>query len=899
MNKLLINTLPTYITKSFQWGAYALAAVVVFWSCTDHTRDCNPASTYQYTAMTDSLAAGLKWPADLDIRVFADAALVPSPACMAVSALGDVYVGVDKMGSLGKEMGYGAIVKLIDCNGDGILDTHTEFAKVDNPRGILAMGNKVFVLHTRFSPEKEKAENMDLVVFEDNDNDGVADSAAKPLITNLSNPTYLADRGTDHATNGIQLGIDGWIYIAVGDFGFHNATDRDGTKLTMLGGGILRVRPDGTEMEVYTHGTRNIYDMAIDPLMNTFTRDNTNDGGGWNIRFSHQLQSGEYGYPLLFKHYTEEIIPALVDVGGGSGTGSLYLNDHKWPDVYNNTPLMADWGRSYLYRHPVTADGPTYTQSEEPFIQLPQITDVDIDGSGIMYLSAWDGAGYSGSPDIGYVVRVVPDGWEYEPFPDVAQQSDRQLIGLLESPDAKARQAAQFELLSRNPGEWVAASVWDLVEEESLGKPQRIAALYTYAQLTGKAGIDQLVEATQDTALLEFALRALADRKGLAGAVPAEPFLTALQSDNSRVRAAATIGVGRLGIREAIDQLLNTKVPASFKAPALGTEGQHATPNADIIIPHLTVRTLVTLDAVTECIDALGTGQTDMALWTMRYFHDDRVANALIRAYNHTDDMAFREKIINTLARIYHREPAYDTSWWWGTRPDTNGPYYKREDWTSTPAIRGFLIAQWEAVSKADRQFFSALNTKYRLGIDRFGTIDLDVARAEAAKVDLEAIKNKKGQVGESSIEDILLALQQIKGDPEAGAALFVQQGCVACHTVDANGPMKGPFMGQIGSIMNREQIAESILKPNASISQGFATVQIELKNGEMYIGFVTAESAEKITINNIAGIATEIKTADIKDRRELEMSMMPEGLANALSYEELASLVAYLERQK
>ncbi len=878
---------------------YVLTVTVAFLGCTGGTRHCDPASTYQYSAMTDSLAAGLKWPEDLDIRVFADAGLVPSPACMAVSALGDVYVGVDKMGSLGKDMGYGAIVKLTDCNGDGILDTHTEFAKVDNPRGILAMGHQVFVLHTRFSPQTEKAENMDLVVFEDIDNDGVADSSATLLITDLSNPTYLAERGTDHATNGIQLGIDGWIYIAVGDFGFHNATDRNGTRLTMLGGGVVRVRPDGTEMEVYTHGLRNIYDVAIDPLMNMFTRDNTNDGGGWNIRFSHQLQSGEYGYPLLFKHYTEEIIPALVDVGGGSGTGALYLNDHRWPDAYNNTPLMADWGRSYLYKHPVTVDGPTFRQSEEPFIQLPQITDVDIDGSGIMYLSAWDGAGYSGSPDIGYVVRVVPQGWEFRPFVDVTRQSDRQLVALLESPDAKARQAAQFELLSRNPADRVMAAVWELVEDESLDKPQRVAALYTYAQLAGKAGIGPLVEATADTALQEFALRALADRKGLAGAVPAEPFLAALQAENPRVRAIATIAVGRLGIRKAISQLLDTPVPASFNAPALGTEGPHATPNAAIIIPHLSVRALVALDAVEECIDALGNEQTDMALWAMRYFHDDRVVDALIGAYDRTDDSTYREKIINTLARIYHREPAYDTSWWWGTRPDTHGPYYKTEEWTSTPAIRGFLMAQWEAAGKADRGAFSALNTKYRLGIDPFGTVDLDAVREAAAKIDLEAIKKKKGQVGESSIEDVLLALQQIKGDPEAGAALFVQQGCIACHTVDANGPMKGPFMGQIGSIMNREQIAESILKPNASISQGFATVQIELKNGNMFIGFVTAESAEKIILNNIAGIATEIKTADIKDRRELDMSMMPEGLANALSYEELASLVAYLEKQK
>src|SRR5690606_14945423 len=58
---------------------------------------------------------------------------------------------------------------------------------------------------------------------------------------------------------------------------------------------------------------------------------------------------------------------------------------------------------------------------EEPFIQLPQITDVDVDGSGTMYLSAWDGAGYSGSPDIGYVDRVVPRGWAYQPFADVTK----------------------------------------------------------------------------------------------------------------------------------------------------------------------------------------------------------------------------------------------------------------------------------------------------------------------------------------------------------------------------------------------------------------------------------------------------------------------------------------------
>jgi putative heme-binding domain-containing protein len=144
-----------------------------------------------------------------------------------------------------------------------------------------------------------------------------------------------------------------------------------------------------------------------------------------------------------------------------------------------------------------------------------------------------------------------------------------------------------------------------------------------------------------------------------------------------------------------------------------------------------------------------------------------------------------------------------------------------------------------------------------------------------------------------------MIALKKIKGDLEKGKEIFKTQACFTCHSVAASEVMKGPFMGQIGSIMNREQIAESILKPNASISQGFSTVQVQTKGGDNYVGFVTQESATDLTIRNIVGTATQLKKSDIAARKELETSMMPSGLVNALSYEEMASLVAYLEQQK
>ncbi|WP_434084239.1 DUF7133 domain-containing protein [Fodinibius salsisoli] len=879
---------------------FVLLAAIFLQNCQQETPPpCTPQETpdSSLVALTDSLSEQMDWPEDLDITAFSGPDVTPSPAALAVKSTGEVFVGVDMQGSLGKDPGKGSIQRLTDCNQDGVMDRHTEFARVDNPRGILAMGDQVFVLHTTFSEETGKASGMDLVVFEDKDQDGVADGPSQPLIEDISNPNYLRSRGTDHATNGIRMGIDGWIYIAVGDFGFHEATGRDGTTLTMLGGGVLRVRPDGTEMEVYTHGLRNIYDVAIDPYMNIFTRGNTNDGGGWNVRFADHIQTGEYGYPILFKHFTEETIPALVDVGGGSGTGALYMDDDRWPAKYNHVPLMADWGRSYLYMHHVTADQGSFTQESEEFIQLPQITDLDVDGSGIMYLSAWDGAGYSGNSTKGFTVRAVPEALDPEPFPNLQEASVSELAEYLQSGSAKARLAAQYELLQRPSGEAETAAL-RIAENEELPTDVRVAGLFTYSQLTGKEGINNLVQLTGDDEVKEFALRALADRKPYIDAVPIEPFLSALGSPSDRVKIAAIVGLGRLGRAEATDELLKIEVPSSFQAPEAGTEGPHATPNSDIIPPHVAVKALVEIGDTDALLDAVEQEQNELALWALRYIHEPEVPRRLITLYNNSEDAGFKNQLLHNLARIYHKEEPYDGSWWWSTRPDTHGPYYKGIDWESTLLIRDFLVKEWQSRTESEQQLFAGLNSKYRLGIDQFGGTEAEAPKEEAPQVDLEAIKNKEGQVGEASIEDVMLALEQLDGDAQKGKELFIQQGCQACHTLSQEGVQKGPFLGQIGGIMNRQQIAESILKPNASISQGFATVQISTDDNRSYTGFVTRETAEELEIRNIAGQATTIEKANIESRKELEMSMMPGGLANALSYEEFTSLVEFLSQQ-
>ena len=180
------------------------------------------------------------------------------------------------------------------------------------------------------------------------------------LVTGLTSD-MIDKRGGDHTTNGIRMGLDGWIYIAVGDYGCPQAKAKDGSTVTMRGG-IVRVRPDGTDLEIFATGLRNPFDIGMDPFMNLFTRDNDdNRAGGWDIRVSHLMQYAYYGYSQHYANFPDEIMPPLGQFGGGSGTGTLFLQDQRWPAKYRNILFTGDWGRSEVYRHELRRAGPRST----------------------------------------------------------------------------------------------------------------------------------------------------------------------------------------------------------------------------------------------------------------------------------------------------------------------------------------------------------------------------------------------------------------------------------------------------------------------------------------------------------------------------------------------------------
>jgi hypothetical protein len=165
------------------------------------------------------------------------------PTCLTCAPNGEVIVGVDENGSLGHDPNRGRILRCIDTDGDGKADKFVVFAKIDSPRGLVHTGTKLFCLNPPF-----------LTVYNVNF-DGTASGEPEVLIKNMGGGR-THPRGADHTTNGIQIGIDGWIYIAAGDFGFFKAVDKSGKELEFHGGGVARGRPDGTDLLKLSHRQR-------------------------------------------------------------------------------------------------------------------------------------------------------------------------------------------------------------------------------------------------------------------------------------------------------------------------------------------------------------------------------------------------------------------------------------------------------------------------------------------------------------------------------------------------------------------------------------------------------------------------------------------------------------------
>ena len=654
-----------------------------------------------------SLLSDTQVPEGFEATVFAAPPMANYPVYVASSPDGILYVSSDGNSSLDRELHRGRVLRLRDLDNDGRADEVKEFvADVDSPRGLVWDHDRLYLMHPPH-----------LSAFIDHDGDGVADEE-KVLVKNIA--FGFADRPADHTSNGLSMGVDGWIYCAVGDFGFMDAEGTDGRRLQLRGGGVVRVRPDGSGLELFSRGTRNILEVAVSPTLDLFARDNTNDGGGWDVRFHHFTGLEEHGYPSLYKNFNDEMIQPLADYGGGSGCGAAWIDEPGIPALWNNSPFTADWGRNRIFRHKISPNGATYFEEPTEFFGATRITDLDPDASSNIYIASWKGASYRwAGPEVGYIVRLTPKGYKPTPVPDFASLSKSALIEQLESDSYRRRVEAQCTLL-RSPltdGEY--RTLEQLARNVDKPLAARIAAIFVL-KLKQHDGSHRVLSAlVADPSIAAWAIRALCDVGTEIGSVPAEPIVAALNSSDARVRREAVAGLARLGRGELAGALV----------PLLG--------DSDLVIAHTAVQALKLLNASEVAFAAIDETGTESqirtgALRVLQSQHDPRVVDGLISRLESEQDLERRKGLLTALSRLHFTEGTWNGESW-GTRPDTSGPYYSTVKWEETPRIAEALKQAFAAAEGEELSFLVSEFDRHKIRIDGALDVMIDLASKDAS----------------------------------------------------------------------------------------------------------------------------------------------------------------------
>jgi putative heme-binding domain-containing protein len=158
---------------------------------------------------------------------------------------------------------------------------------------------------------------------------------------------------------------------------------------------------------------------------------------------------------------------------------------------------------------------------------------------------------------------------------------------------------------------------------------------------------------------------------------------------------------------------------------------------------------------------------------------------------------------------------------------------------------------------------------------------------AKTLEVDTAQMKEKLDSLG-SALE---------KGDSRAGREVFFgrKAGCTACHTVAGQGGKVGPDLSKIGSIRADRDLLEAIVFPSATFARGFEPFLVRTRDGAIYDGLIARETPDAIYLFTAERVEKRIARASVEAIQQSRLSIMPQGLDNQISREELRDLIAYL----
>jgi putative membrane-bound dehydrogenase-like protein len=743
-----------------------------------------------------------KVPDGFQCEIVLQAPDIEAPTALCVASNGDVYFAEDPMDMRGPPTKN--IDKIWMLKGGDPKKKVLIADKMWAVMGLEIVGNKLYVVH---APH--------VTVF-------TLDDEGKPtkreeLFDDLGPPVAGVPSFNDHIPSGIRMGMDGWLYVSIGDKGIPKMTRKEkdlmpskekdqgsvhvaegrwrhtseGNHISLEGGGVIRFRPDGSGLEVFASGTRNHLDVPMDEHDRIFVRDNTDDGDGWNTRFMYLPRGGFMGYPWAFKQRPKETLPMIHDFGGGAPCGGWVYCDDGLPEKYRGRVFHCEWGQGKVWAVKVAPDGAGFKYVDQIAFMDPSGTAVKdfrpftirptADGRGF-YVTDWGLSGWLQKVERGRIFKVTYTKDDVKPKPRGKDtDSIEELVKALDHPAHSERLRAQRALSAR--GKDAVDPLIQMLQEKGDAAPARRHGLWCLAELGESEAVSlQASKAfmSPDTDLRMEACRVLGSLSRSNTRIDALLFGAIVSAKDPQIRLQAALAYGqRQGPAPSVFDMLKEEKDASVKYALVRALKQRLdfTDVAEALKP-------------SDKINKLPEPALDILFLTLTEEFDSQALLVLYELQAHTNP-AVRVRAVATLSRIYMERKPYSGTWW-GTRPEQQKPPARNVAWSGTPWVRDRILAALRDndadVRKAAVVALVSVNDPATLDplVAQFGKEKADDTRTDIVRA-VAAVQSEKSQAfltdilkgknPEAMVLEAIAGLEKYPGAAEVLAAAATGEG--------------------------------------------------------------------------------------------------------------------------